>query len=53
MRRLRHTLGAQKTKKTWATKSMDDNWPEGQGHPDDFGLEDLVQFFWAEGMGMG
>ena len=36
-----------------AQEAMEDSWPEGQDHPDDFGLEDLVQFFGAEGMGLG
>ena len=36
-----------------AQEAMEDSWPEGQDHPDDFGLDDLVQFFGAEGMGLG
>ena len=35
-----------------AQEAMEDSWPEGQDHLDDFGLEDLVQFFGAEGMGL-
>ncbi len=29
-----------------------DRWLEGEGYPDEFGLEDLLQFFGAEGMGL-
>ena len=36
-----------------AQTAMEDSWPEGQAYPDGFGLEDLVQFFGAEGMGLG
>ncbi len=36
-----------------AQEAMEESWPEGQDHLDDFGLEDLVQFFGAEGMGLG
>ena len=35
-----------------AQEAMDDSWPEEQCHHDDIGLEDLVQFFGAEAMGV-